>query len=403
MRYCRQRTGLSLTLTAFLALSVWLSSPAQELLWIASNQAGISDAWGVSDDGRIVVGRLGNRAYRWTAPNTLELLPLLGGYFGSRAFEVSPDGRIIVGLATDTMTSSPAIWVDNNYPILLSVSGTAFDASTTGHVAGSYYSSTDRAFLRYPNGAFLDLGSLGGVFADARALATPNNDPVVVGRSTTGSNVRAFRWQRTTGMVDLGALGGGHSAAYDVSRDGRIIVGASWASSSPRTAVRWSPRGAGWTISNLGIPAGANWAEALACNADGNIVVGWGDGSNGHQAFRWTLANGMENLNQTYASLLTNGSRLLAAYDISADGCYIVGEGHNAATGRQEAFLLVTCCFNHNGDVNRDDCVDDADLLQILFNFGQTGSNLGRVDVNCDGVVDDADLLVVLFNFGVGC
>ena len=34
---------------------------------------------------------------------------------------------------------------------------------------------------------------------------------------------------------------------------------------------------------------------------------------------------------------------------------------------------------------------------------GQTGSNLGRVDVNCDGVVDDADLLQVLFNFGGGC
>jgi hypothetical protein len=54
--------------------------------------------------------------------------------------------------------------------------------------------------------------------------------------------------------------------------------------------------------------------------------------------------------------------------------------------------------------VNRNGCVDDADLLQVLFAFGQTGSNLlGRVDVNCDGVVDDADLLIVLFNFGSGC
>jgi hypothetical protein len=39
----------------------------------------------------------------------------------------------------------------------------------------------------------------------------------------------------------------------------------------------------------------------------------------------------------------------------------------------------------------------------VLFAFGQTGANLGRVDVNCDGVVDDADLLQVLFNFGSGC
>jgi hypothetical protein len=57
----------------------------------------------------------------------------------------------------------------------------------------------------------------------------------------------------------------------------------------------------------------------------------------------------------------------------------------------------------NGGDVNLDGCVDDADLLAVLFAFGQTGDNLGRVDVNCDQVVDDADLLLVLFNFGSGC
>jgi hypothetical protein len=53
-------------------------------------------------------------------------------------------------------------------------------------------------------------------------------------------------------------------------------------------------------------------------------------------------------------------------------------------------------------DINRDGCVDDADLLAVLFAFGQTGSNLAE-DINCDGVVDDADLLSVLFAFGSGC
>jgi hypothetical protein len=49
------------------------------------------------------------------------------------------------------------------------------------------------------------------------------------------------------------------------------------------------------------------------------------------------------------------------------------------------------------GDVNGDDVIDDADLLQVLFDFGTSSST---ADVNGDGVVDDADLLVVLFNFG---
>lgn len=50
------------------------------------------------------------------------------------------------------------------------------------------------------------------------------------------------------------------------------------------------------------------------------------------------------------------------------------------------------------GDVNGDNQIDDADLLEVLFNFGQTGSN--PADIDSSGIVDDADLLLVLFNFG---
>jgi hypothetical protein len=53
------------------------------------------------------------------------------------------------------------------------------------------------------------------------------------------------------------------------------------------------------------------------------------------------------------------------------------------------------------GDVNCDGCVDDADLLTVLFEFGSTA--ITPADVNGDRVVDDADLLTVLFNFGSGC
>lgn len=52
------------------------------------------------------------------------------------------------------------------------------------------------------------------------------------------------------------------------------------------------------------------------------------------------------------------------------------------------------------GDVNDDGCVDDADLLAVLFSFGG-----GDPDADLDNnlTVDDADLLLVLFNFGNGC
>ncbi len=54
------------------------------------------------------------------------------------------------------------------------------------------------------------------------------------------------------------------------------------------------------------------------------------------------------------------------------------------------------------GDVDGDGCVDDSDLLRVLFAFGQSGTELPE-DLNGDGIVDDADLLIVLFNFGTGC
>jgi len=107
----------------------------------------------------------------------------------------------------------------------------------------------------------------------------------------------------------------------------------------------------------------------------------------------------MDDLNVTYAHLLTPGSVLLRARAISPDGRYIVGDGYNAATGRREAFLLDTG-FPARGDTNRDGRVDDADLLAVLFAFGARGYT--NEDINWDGSIDDADLLEVLFSFGSG-
>jgi probable HAF family extracellular repeat protein len=116
---------------------------------------------------------------------------------------------------------------------------------------------------------------------------------------------------------------------------------------------------------------GGNRSEAWGVSADGSVVVGWAFNAAGQvRAFRWTQAGGMEDLNQTYASLLTGGSELFTASAISPDGRYIVGQGFNAATSGFEAFLLDTRC-TLPGDMNDDGRVDDADLLIVLFNFGR--------------------------------
>jgi probable HAF family extracellular repeat protein len=201
-------------------------------------------------------------------------------------------------------------------------------------------------------------------------------------------------WSQTLTWLGTLHVGSG-SYAYGVSADGNVVVGISY------NAVLWQ----GGVMQVLGTLGGSG-SVAYGVSADGSVVVGSAENTAGQsRAFRWE--NGvMEDLNQTYASLLIPGSFFVAAYAISPDGRYIVGFGVNAAAGsRKEAFLLDTGprCTSHSGDVDNNGCVDDADLLAVLIAFGNTGSNLGRVDVNCDGVVDDADLLTVLFNFGSGC
>lgn len=54
------------------------------------------------------------------------------------------------------------------------------------------------------------------------------------------------------------------------------------------------------------------------------------------------------------------------------------------------------------GDTNGDGCVDDADVIAVLFRFGQSGTGFPE-DINRDGIVDDTDLITVLFAFGSGC
>ena len=244
-----------------------------------------------------------------------------------------------------------------------------------------------------------DLGTLGGDWSAAYGVSA--DGAVVVGgaRNAAGWS-RAFRWTASGGMQDLGTLGGGGSYAYDVSADGSVVVGEAQNAAWQRRAFRWE---AGRGMIDLRTLGGSE-SVALGVSADGAVVVGgalyfdYDAGEYFVRAFRWTASRGMEDLNRTYASLLTNGSELSEASAISPDGRYIVGSGVKA--GRQEAFLLDTG-FPRRGDVDRNGCVDDADLLQVLFAFG--GRGYRNEDLNWDGTIDDADLLEVLFNFGSGC
>jgi len=97
--------------------------------------------------------------------------------------------------------------------------------------------------------------------------------------------------------------------------------------------------------------------------------------------------------------------------DIEYDALFAEPEGNLLAAGSQvfegqnyydRYRRIVAVKYAPNGDIDGSGCVDDADLLRVLFAFGQQGADLAA-DLNGDACVDDADLLVVLFALGEGC
>ena len=99
---------------------------------------------------------------------------------------------------------------------------------------------------------------------------TSENGQVIVGLAWNGCGfARAFRWEESTGMVDLGTMNPGLSTrANGISGDGRVIVG--WQDTGGgRRGARWIDGAQTLFTGPSGIIG-----EAQAANRDGSVVVG---------------------------------------------------------------------------------------------------------------------------------
>jgi probable HAF family extracellular repeat protein len=316
----RFKALLSACVLSLIATAGW----SQSLTWLGTLGGSNSGAVGVSDDGAVVVGGARNaagqsRAFRWTAAGGMRDLGTLPGGNESAASAVSADGAVVVGRDWNAVRGY-------------------------------------RAFRWTASGGMQDLGTLGG--NESMAWDVSADGRVVVGGAKNAAGFwHAFRWTASGGMQDLGMLGGDlrmSSLAFGVSADGTVVVGmaqnAAWqlrafrwtASGGCKTSARWAamrarlgvfPPTAPWWSAGLSTPQGrgvpfagrrrvgcktsARWAAERA-----RLVVfpptapWWSAGlttPQGARAFRWTASRGMEDLNTTYASLLTDGSELTAA------------------------------------------------------------------------------------------
>jgi probable HAF family extracellular repeat protein len=160
----------------------------------------------------------------------------------------------------------------------------------------------------------VDLGTLGGSRSYASAV---NDSGVIVGYSFLpgDADFHAFRWTAREGMVDLGTLGG-WSIATAVNAGGTVVGTSSipTGSSSIQHGFVWSPT---HRMVDLGA-LGGNESHAVAIS-NNDTIVGYNARPGGSwQAFAWTPAEGMENIEPS-------DSDYSVAQAISPDGRYVVG------------------------------------------------------------------------------
>lgn len=213
-------------------------------------------------------------------------------------------------------------------------------------------------------GTMIGLGDLPGGDQYSEGAAISSDGRTVVGGSSSAASqaggapfldFEAFRWREATGVMEaLGDLPGGsyYSFATGVSADGNVVVGGSSSAASGISdleAFIWTPSSGMVGLGDL--PGGNFVSVALDVSADGRVVVGYsavaiGDGGLDEFApFIWDATNGMRNLVDVFAAagLTTPNLRLTHATAISDDGTTITGYGKGALNPsldeRTEAWL----------------------------------------------------------------
>ncbi len=229
-------------------------------------------------------------AFLWNSTSGMRDLGTLPGENTSYAFGMN-DSDEVVGVSLGQSGAFPFLWTRGIGMQSLSGlegNGGAYAINSSGQVVGflSFPDGSQHAFLWSSTSGVQDLGTLGGSDAIAYGI---NDDGEVVGVSWLSDNTtfHAFLWTQTSGMRDLGTLVGNiDSAALGINSLGQIVGYSD--SSTEQVAVLWSKNHG---MQSLGTGSGG---VAQAVNESGEVVGYLGVGP--QNAFVWTKTRHLLNL-----------------------------------------------------------------------------------------------------------
>ena len=184
-----------------------------------------------------VAGTSGTSAFRYTKESKIPMEDVGANPTGSsRGFGINGSSQVVGDSTFGNNKASHAAFFSNGSAVDL---GTLKDSrffsrangiNASGQVVGSSSDKLDgdnsRAFIvSAPSGTMVDLGTLGGAHAQALGI---NDSGFVTGNAQTISpgssgSTRAFLWDATTGMRDLGTLDGDFSYGTSINAQNHVV------------------------------------------------------------------------------------------------------------------------------------------------------------------------------------